>query len=276
MDETTRDAQIRDLGPWFHNLHLPDGSQTCPEHFLGDFPSFKWQRIAPHLPQDLSGWTVLDIGCNAGFYSIECVKRGAIVTAIDLDPHYLRQAQWAARQFGVEPQIEFYQASVYDLRHWSTDYDLVLFLGVLYHLRYPLLGLDTVSKRVRRLLLFQSMTMPGAKPVPIPENINLDERHQLANPAWPQMAFIEHRLQDDPTNWWAPNSACVEALLRSSGLAIIANPDSEVYLCRPSGDPVSEIEPPDYEAVCNVSPKADTRAACAPIGGSERPRRSKS
>ena len=45
--------------------------QTAPDHFLGDFPRFKWLEIAPHIPEDLKGWRVLDIGCNAGFYSFE-------------------------------------------------------------------------------------------------------------------------------------------------------------------------------------------------------------
>ena len=64
-----RQDEIAALGPWFHNLHLPDGSETAPHHALGDFPAFKWAEIAPHLPQQLSGWRALDIGCNAGFYS---------------------------------------------------------------------------------------------------------------------------------------------------------------------------------------------------------------
>src|SRR4051812_29623521 len=98
MTETTlspTQQQIQDLGPWFHNLHLPDGTQTAPSHFLGDFPQFKWKEIAPQVPPDLAGWTALDIGCNAGFYSIELARRGARVTGIDLDQHYLKQAQWA-------------------------------------------------------------------------------------------------------------------------------------------------------------------------------------
>ena len=78
---------IRELGPWFHNLHLPGGEQTAPDHAYGDFPAFKWREIAPHIPQDLRGLTVLDIGCNAGFYSFELARRGAQVTAIDIDPH---------------------------------------------------------------------------------------------------------------------------------------------------------------------------------------------
>ncbi|HJU26111.1 MAG TPA: DUF1698 domain-containing protein, partial [Rhodanobacteraceae bacterium] len=88
-------GDIAHLAPWFHNLHLPQGVQTCPGHPLGDFPAFKWREIAPHVPSDLSGWRVLDIGCNAGFYSFELAARGARVTGIDIDPHYLDQARWA-------------------------------------------------------------------------------------------------------------------------------------------------------------------------------------
>ena len=87
-----------ELAPWFHNLHLPDGRQTAPDHPLGDFPAFKWRQIAPHVPVHLAGRRALDIGCNAGFYSFELARRGAQVTAIDSDERYLAQARWAARQ----------------------------------------------------------------------------------------------------------------------------------------------------------------------------------
>ncbi len=73
MEETR--ATIEELKPWFHNLHLPDGQETAPDHPLGDFPAFKWKQIAPHLPRDLAGWQVIDIGCNAGFYSFELARR---------------------------------------------------------------------------------------------------------------------------------------------------------------------------------------------------------
>src|ERR1700709_1603183 len=79
--------ESRLLAPWFHNLHLPDGTETAPNHPLGDFPAFKWAAISQSLPDDLTGMTALDIGCNAGFYSIELARRGAKVTAIDKDPH---------------------------------------------------------------------------------------------------------------------------------------------------------------------------------------------
>src|SRR3954466_1690078 len=101
------------LGPWFHNLHLPDGSQTAPDHPLGDFPAWKWRELAPHLPEDLSGKRVLDIGCNAGFYSFELARRGAHVLAIDFDRRYLRQAEWARGELGLEERVDLRRMSVY-------------------------------------------------------------------------------------------------------------------------------------------------------------------
>lgn len=53
LDGRDLGAEARALGPWFHNLHLPDGSQTAPDHRLGDFPSFKWARIGAAIPTDL-------------------------------------------------------------------------------------------------------------------------------------------------------------------------------------------------------------------------------
>ncbi|MEX0937110.1 MAG: hypothetical protein WDZ59_04560 [Pirellulales bacterium] len=72
-----------------------------------------------------------------------------------------------------------------------------------------MLGLDIVARRVRRLMLFQTMTMPGETVAPAPPDFGLDPRQIMLQPGWPLMAFIEHRLANDPTNWWAANRACV-------------------------------------------------------------------
>ena len=228
------------LGPWFHNLHLPDGTQTAPGHFLGDFPTFKWEQIRDHLPSDLGGWTALDIGCNAGFYSFELARRGARVTGIDHDPRYLRQARWAAGQFGLEGSVRFLEMQVYDLAALPERYDLVLFMGVLYHLRYPLLGLDIVARKVGRRMIFQTLTMPGEEEVEPPADVPIDQREVMLDAGWPKMAFIEHRLADDPTNWWAPTHACVEAMLRSAGLRVLERPGHEIYVCEPD-EPREEL-----------------------------------
>jgi tRNA (mo5U34)-methyltransferase len=225
--------QIKQLGPWFHNLHLPDGTQTCPSHWLGDFPSFKWQQIAPHIPSDLSGWHCLDIGCNAGFYSFELAKRRATVLGIDVDDHYLAQARWAAERFEVEDRVSFERVQIYDLAHRPGDFDLVLFMGVFYHLRYPMLGLDIVAQKVKRLMLFQTLAMPGEEVYPAGFNHQWPERELMCERGWPKMAFIEHRFAGDPTNWWVPNHAGIEAMLRSAGMRVVGRPGDEMYLCEP-------------------------------------------
>jgi tRNA (mo5U34)-methyltransferase len=235
---------VERLGPWFHNLHLPDGTETAPRHHLGDFPHCKWKVLQPHIPDRLEGWTALDLGCNAGFYSFELARRGARVTAIDVDEHYLQQARWAAREFGLEQAIEFRRMQVYELARTQERYDLVLFMGLFYHLRYPLLGLDLVAARTRRRLVFQTLTKPGLDVEPEITDQPLDEREVLNRPGWPSMAFIEHRFAGDPTNWWAPNHACVLAMLRSSGLKVTAHLGQEIYLCEPAGHDAADDPTP--------------------------------
>jgi tRNA (mo5U34)-methyltransferase len=251
-------AQVAELAPWFHNLHLPDGTATAPAHPLGDFPAFKWAQIAPHLPADLEGWTALDIGCNAGFYTFELARRGARVTGIDVDPHFLRQARWAAEQYGLADAVEFRQAQVYELAHLPERYDLILFLGVFYHLRYPLLGLDIVAEKVERLLLFQTLTIPGDAVADVPVDQDFDDRAPMLAPGWPKMAFIEKKLAGDPTNWWAPNHAGVEAMLRSTGLAVVSRPGHEIYLCEPDAKNPRRWDTAEMAAACGraVGPQA--------------------
>jgi tRNA (mo5U34)-methyltransferase len=229
------DPEIASLAPWFHNLHLPDGSRTAPDHPLGDFPAFKWQQVGSALPDDLRGCRALDIGCNAGFYSFELARRGADVVAIDHDPHYLRQAAWARSRFGFDDRIELRELGVYDLARVDETFDLVLFMGVLYHLRHPLLALDIVAERTAGTLIFQTLTVPAAVERAVPDDVAYEDRQLLQEPWWPAMAFVEHRVFDDPTNWWVPTEAAVEGMLRSAGLAIVDRPAHETWRCERAG-----------------------------------------
>src|SRR4051794_30782729 len=162
-DFTTDDIriQVEQLGPWFHNLEL-GGIQTAPTHFLGDYPSVKWRRFAPSILPEIEGRTVLDIGCNAGFYSLEMKRRGAArVLGIDSDEDYLRQARFAAEVNDLD--IEFRELSVYDIGALGEKFEIVIFMGVLYHLRHPLLALDLIREHaVGELLVFQSMQRGSA------------------------------------------------------------------------------------------------------------------
>lgn len=228
---TETERELTELGPWFHNLHLPDGTQTAPNHRLGDFPACKWGEIADHLPENLSGWSALDVGCNAGFYSFELARRGADVLGIDVEDRYLNQAHWAAEKFGLRDSVTFSAMQVYDLARSDRRFDLVLFLGVFYHLRYPLLALDILARRVNRILVFQSLTMPGDEAVDGRADHDFEDRDAFTLPGWPKMAFVEECFAGDPTNWWVPNPAAIEAMLRSTGLHVTGRPSHDVYIC---------------------------------------------
>jgi tRNA (mo5U34)-methyltransferase len=208
------------------------GVQTAPHHFLGDYPAIKWRQFAHAIPSDLRGWSVLDVGCNAGFYSQEMKRRGADrVLGIDSDPRYLAQARLAADVAGLD--IELRQMSVYDLPSLGERFDLVIFMGVLYHLRHPLLALDILySHAVGEMLVFQSMLRGSSELKPVAKDSDFNDTTPFAEPSFPRLWFIEHRYAGDATNWWIPNRACAEAMLRSAGFEITDHPEEEVYICR--------------------------------------------
>jgi len=223
--------RIEQLGPWFHNIELR-GIPTAPNHFLGNYPRTKWRKFEHAIPADLTGKSVLDIGCNAGFYSIEMKRRGASrVLGLDFDDAYLEQARFAAEL--AETDIEFRKLSVYDVGALGERFDVVIFMGVLYHLRHPLLALDLIREHVAGdMLIFQSMQRGSQEVFPVKEDYDFWQEKIFADPSFPRLHFIEHRYANDPTNWWIPNRAATEAMLRSAGFSIEAHPEDEVYICR--------------------------------------------
>lgn len=228
-DEIER--RVRELGEWFHNLDL-DGVRTAPNHFLGDYPAIKWRSFEHAVPKDLRGLTVLDVGCNAGFYAIEMKRRGAKrVVGIDSDERYLAQARFAAEVLGVD--VELRALDVYRVGELGERFDLVIFMGVLYHLRHPLLALDLLHEHVvKDRLLFQSMQRGAPQVAEAKPDYPFWEEKIFDEPGWPKAFFVEHRYAHDPTNWWIPNRAAVEAMLRAAGFAIEAHPEPEVYMCK--------------------------------------------
>lgn len=236
LSSTEIRQKVEALGPWFHNIDLR-GVPTAPNHFLGDYPHVKWRKFADAIPADLTGKTVLDIGCNAGFYSIEMKKRGADrVLGVDFDDAYLAQAHFASEVAGTN--IEFRKLSVYDVGALRERFDIVLFMGVLYHLRHPLLALDLIREHVAKdLLVFQSMQRGSNTAGQIESNYHFWNYELFNRPDFPRLHFIEQQYAGDPTNWWIPNAACAEAMLRSSGFEIIGHPECEVYICRTAAQP---------------------------------------
>ncbi|MDT0575841.1 TIGR04290 family methyltransferase [Croceicoccus sp. F390] len=253
-EESTQAQDLRRsvaaLAPWFQNMDLGHGVHTAPDHFLGDYPGFKFRRFADALPADLAGGSVLDIGCNAGFYAIEMKRRGAgRVLGIDSDDRYLAQARLASDALGFG-DIEYRNHSVYDVGALGEKFDLVIFMGVLYHLRHPLLALDLVREHVAGdMMLFQTMQQGSDNVADVPADHpfhkpgTFDPPEYFNDPGYPKMHFIEREFAHDWTNWWAPNAACSQAMLRSAGFTIEAQPESEVYLCRIAPVPYADGGP---------------------------------
>ena len=236
------EGRIAALAPWFHNMKL-GGVWTAPDHFLGDYPGAKFRRFEARLP-DVRGKSILDIGCNAGFYSIEMKRRGAAaVLGIDSDGRYLAQARLAAELTGFE-DIEFRQMDVFDVGSLGQKFDVVIFMGVFYHLRHPLLALDLIREHVAgELLLFQSMQRGSKQVLQVEEDYDFAEAEHFFESAYPKLHFVEREYCGDWTNWWIPNRACSEAMLRSAGFRVDQRIEEEVYLCSVADRPYAKHGP---------------------------------
>ncbi len=184
------------------------------------------------IPQDLRGRTVLDIGCREGVYAMETKRRGATrVVAIDTSEASLALARYTAAARGAE--IDFRRMAVYELPALGERFDVVLFLGGLSHLRYPLLALDLIYEHAAADLLVVQTLLRGSGVVH-----RLEDDYPLAQTAvfeyagFPRLHFVEDRYANDPTYWWIPNLACAEAMLRSAGFRIEEHPELDTFVCR--------------------------------------------
>jgi tRNA (mo5U34)-methyltransferase len=149
----------------------------------------------------------------------------------------LEQARFAAEVSGYS-DIEFRVLEVFDVALLRERFDLVIFMGVFYHLRHPLLALDLIHEHVADdLLLFQTMQRGSEQVDEVQPDYDFFEQGHFESPGYPKMHFIEHEYSHDPTNWWAPNAAGSAAMLRSAGFEITAHPEPEVFMCRKTARP---------------------------------------
>ena len=239
--------KVRSLGFWYHNVNLGDGVWTNPEHPEGDYPQKRWNLVEPFVPKNLEGKTVLDIGCSGGFFSVKMKERGAShVIATDLTPWSIAQAKFLAEHFKMD--IEFRVMDVYDIGSLGMSFDIVVFLGVLYHLRHPLYALDKIAAICNDVMLFASALKGPWGNISIKDNYHMSEDDILSHPNFPKMYFIEKSYNDDASNWWFPNRNAVIAMIRSAGFKSIhftSNP--EVFVCYRNRIPKGAIPIEDVE-----------------------------
>ena len=194
---TARFKEAMLAGSWWHSIDLGDGYVTPGVHSFDKLTEI-YQLFG--LPEDLTGRRALDIGCWDGFYSFEMERHGASVVSVDC----WRPENFFRAREALGSKAEFHELSVYDVtRERLGSFDVVLFLGVLYHLRHPLLGLEQVCEVTRDVAIISSHVIDNfyTSPRPIMEFYEIDE------------------LGGQYDNWWGPNVDCLTRMLRAAGFA---------------------------------------------------------
>jgi tRNA (mo5U34)-methyltransferase len=252
--------RVDELGWWYHHFELPSGVWTGTGEPPAYDPVERWELFEPHLPDDLEGKSVLDVGGNSGYFSLRMKQRGA-GRCLMVEPvvEFVDQATFVFEQFGVEVDVVCEDVHAYCL---TTDerFDYVLFLGLFYHLKYPVLVLDRLAEMTKELMIFNSHiegippeapavdeTAPSAlgrmrrsvakrlgrsQGDVARETADVD-RDELQSPSFPRMSFLEGAYRGDLSNWWVPNYEALEPLARSAGLKVLARPHPEMLVAEP-------------------------------------------
>jgi tRNA (mo5U34)-methyltransferase len=195
------------------------------------------------LPEDCSGMRALDIGARDGFFSFELERRGAEVLALD----YIAPEETGfliAREL-LGSKVEYQVGNVYDLTpERFGQFDIVLFLGVLYHLRNPLLAIDRVRSVCRGSLWLESQVIDEALLDPATGALESFGEVAPRVAGRPMMQFYPRdSLNSDFTNWWAPNLACLVAMLEEANFTVerqLLNGSRGIVVCNASDDTVLE------------------------------------
>lgn len=227
--------RLKELGWWYQHFTLPCGLRTGDGQEPAYDPEKRWRLFEPFIPADLSGMSVLDLGGCSGYFSIQMKLRGA-ARCVLVEPYaeFLEQAKFAASEFGVELEFAAEDAHTFCLTR-EERFDYVLFLGLLYHLRHPLLVIDRLADMTRKRLVVASAILGPETGSADPERDfdRTDDDFLLNDPSYPRLAFIENRYYGDPTNWWLPNYAALPAMLRSAGMRVIARPHAHIAVAEP-------------------------------------------
>jgi len=211
MQQTTTPATPRNAAEtrsrvqeyrWFHSLDLGEGVVT-PGVVSAERLQFQSERVFKH---PVAGLSVLDIGCWDGHFSFEAKRRGA-TRVVGADHFVWSDAGWGdkgafdlARSL-IDPTVEEQVIALDDMTPESVGrFDVVLFLGILYHLKNPLGMIERIAALADKMLVIET---------------HMDERLPAEPPAMVFYPFDE--LNKDPSNWWGPNPAAVIAMLRTCG-----------------------------------------------------------
>jgi len=225
---------------WYHSFDLPDGTHV-EGHIPLDTLQWRWSRYP--IPADLTGKRVLDTGAWDGWFSFEAERRGADVIAIDCVeiPNFLEIHRRLNSRVDYRI-LDFYELPAANL----GTFDYVLFLGILYHLKHPLLALETLCALTTDTAIVESFVTDG-------------ETWRNHTGDVPTMEFYEtDELGNQLDNWIGPSVGCLLAMCRAAGFARVelmyALGTQGGAVCYRKWEPVTNPlqDPPDLVAVDNT------------------------
>ena len=216
-------AGIDRLQPWFHCIDLGNGILTRHQAVGNepiDHPKSTWEKIKRRLPSDLSGKSVLDVGCNAGFYSVRAKRRGAArVLGVDAQRLSIRQAVFVQHVLGLD--IEYRRMSAYDLSPGDVgQFDVTLALGLLYHCKHLVQALERLAAVTKELLIIETAIFTRRRSLRF-----LHRVLQLIKPSrWEGrplhlLAYVENApdAKESIFNWFLPSLDFLRLQLMSLG-----------------------------------------------------------
>jgi SAM-dependent methyltransferase len=238
MTSTDIQTTLASLGPWYHAVTV--GDYVTPGKVD---PEERIQLALDTFPEDLTGCTVLDVGGNCGSVALALARRGAQATVVEPGGNYRKQGRALAEHFGLD--VTFRKGDVYDVRNLGT-FDYVVFYGLIYHLRHPLLALDIMRAATRKQLVLSSRV-----------NQSTSKNWALGNVGG-QVPSLDREAAH---NWWLPSVTGMEESMRVYGFTdvrtlLVDEERNEGFW--------SGVPDPAIGAVRYAAPPAPSRAAAAP------------
>jgi tRNA (mo5U34)-methyltransferase len=213
-------ARIAAVPHWYHPIEVRPGIIT---------PGMNDARnvlAMLELPADCHGMRALDLGTRDGFFAFELERRGAEVVAVDYMP--MSESGFGVAADLLESRVTYLQRNLYDLQPAEVGtFDLVLFLGLLYHLPDPLGAIRVVRNLTRRRMLLETLVLDFGE-----EMDALPLMRFFAGSSW----------AGDPTNYWGPNVRCIEDMLGETEFAakrVVRSGDRGVFDCEAIASPAA-------------------------------------
>jgi len=202
---TDLSEEIERLGPWYQSIELKRGVITPGKSDVAS----KFALLEPHIPADMTGMSVLDTGCNAGGIGIEFAKRGAEMVGVEASKLYYHQANFVRDVLNL-PNATFQRMPIYEVFRLQQEFDIVLFLGLLYHLRYPQLAIDILSACCKKMIFVSTPILITHRPV---------MEHRIRRADTLENLKVIHHGHESRHNWWYPSKGVLVDMLTVAGFA---------------------------------------------------------